>query len=245
MSETLLTIAKNTWIIDFAALCIFFVLYLKNKQVTSSLLTMAVAIVIGFIVIQYRTLVFSIKSPDTGFDYLIGWCVGFIIADLIMAFVLYRTYASFKRHFGRKTQLSIIVFMAAFMIALVSIQFGPLFFDMEGSSHKLWVRVAYYLGNVVLYTIATYGIQKLHEQNKVAFSIIGRVYIMQLFVATNLQVFRFLERLTWDTNYLEPIYRWGFVSINSCTTAMTLLVATLAIYNRYSKIERKGALWNI
>jgi hypothetical protein len=245
MSEILLTIAKNTWVIDFAALCIFFVLYLKNKQVTSSLLTMAVALVIGFIVIQYRTLVFAIKSPDAGFDYLIGWCVGFIIADLIMAFVLYRIYASFKNNFGRKAQLAVIVFMAAFMIALVSIQFGPLLFDMEGSSHKLWVRVAYYLGNVVLYTIAIYGIQKLHERNKVAFSIIGRVYIMQLLVATNLQIFRFLERLTWDTNYLEPVYKWGFVSINSCTTAVTLFIATLAIYNHYSRAKRKGVLWNI
>jgi uncharacterized protein YybS (DUF2232 family) len=96
-----------------------------------------------------------------------------------------------------------------------------------------------------LYTIATYAIQKLHEANKVPFSIICRMTIIAFFAATNLQIFRFLERLTWDTNYLAPVYKWGFVSINSCTTAVTLFIATLAIYNHYSRAKRKGVLWNI
>jgi hypothetical protein len=206
---------------------------------------MAVALIIGFIIIQYRTLVFSFKAPDTSSDYLIAWCIGFVIADLIMAFTLYKIYALFKKNLARKIQLFAFVFMSAFMIALISIQFGPLLFDMEGSSHKLWVRVAYYLGNVVWYTIATYAIQKLHERNNVPYSVIGRMYIIAFFAATHLQIFRFLERLTWDSNYLASIYKWGLVSINVGTATLALTVATLAIYNHYSKTERKGVLWNI
>lgn len=245
MSDILLIIAKNIWITDFAALCVFFVLYLKSKQVTSSLLTMVVALVIGFFILQYRTLVFSFKGPDTGADYLMAWCIGFVIADLILAFSFYRIYTSFQKKFGRKTQLLIIAFLSVFMMGLISIQFGPLLLNTEGLTHKTWVRMAYYLGSVVLYTLATYAIQKLHERNRVAYSIIGRMYIMAFFAATNLQIFRFLERLTWDTNYLAPLYRRGIVSINICTTAVTLFVVTLAIYNHYSKTEHKGALWNI
>lgn len=245
MSDILFAFAKNIWVTDFVALCVFFVLYLKSKQVTSSLLTMVVALVIGFFILQYRTLVFSIKGPDTSTEYLIAWCIGFIITDLILAFAFYRIYSSFQKKFSRNTQLFIVAFLSVFMVGLVSIQFGPLLFDTEGVTYKTWVRVAYYLGNVVLYTLATYAIQKLHERNKISYSIIGRMYIMAFFAATNLQIFRFLERLTWDTHYLAAFYKWGIVSINICTAAVALFVATLAVYNYYSKTEHKGALWNI
>jgi hypothetical protein len=245
MSEILLTLVKYIWVLDFTALCVFFVLYLKSGQISSSLLTLVVAVVISRIVNQYEFLVFAIQGPSEGSGYLMAWCIGFAIADLILAFSFYKMYTSFKKRFGGKARLLIIFLVSTFMIALINIQYGPLLFDNDDPTHKLWIRVAFYLGNVVLYTIATYAIHKLHERNKVSYSVIARMYIIAFFAATHLQIFRFLERLTWDTNYLEPIYRWGFVSINSCTTALTLLVATLAIYNHYSKSKREGTLWNI
>jgi hypothetical protein len=243
MFEILETLVKYWWLADFTALCIFFAIYQKRKEVSSSLLTTTVIVVVSFILINYEALIFSIKGPVAANK--LAWFTVFAVADIIVGFALYRLYKSLITKYSRKLRLCFSVFSAAFMIALASIQLGPLLFDSIESNHKLWVRASYYLGSVLFYIIATYAIQKLHRDNRVTASFLARTYIIAYFAATNLQIFRFLERLTWDTNFLEALYKWGFVTISFCTTAVTLLVAILAVFNQYSKTKHKGILWNI
>lgn len=245
MTELIDTLIKYLWVCDFAALCVFFTLVLKNKQANSSLITLTIVMLISGIIIHYEALVNAIEGPESGPWMMTAWCIGFAVFDIIAAFVFYRSYQALKITDKVVAKVSFVVFSIVFMVSAVVSQFGPLLFDTAGPSYKVWVRVAFYLGTAFLDGVVIYAIYQVHQVFKIQYSLISRMYLLGFFVAANFQIMRFLERYTWDSHYLAAIYRWGLISMNVTTTTVVLVITCLTIYRRYSNKDLKGVLWNI
>ncbi|NQZ11548.1 MAG: hypothetical protein HRT35_30730 [Algicola sp.] len=124
-------------------------------------------------------------------------------------------------------------------------QFGQLWFDVTGPSYKTWGRVAYYLGIAAIDGFVIYLIHQSHRFAKLRLSLIARMYLVAFYVAALLQTIRFLERYTWDTNYLAAVYRWGLMSVNVSTSTVVLVLICLAVYNQFANKKREGTFWNI
>jgi hypothetical protein len=206
---------------------------------------MIVVVLLAGVLTQYRHFIFSIKEPEASQLVLNLWLISFVIVDIALVYFMSKQYQSFKLNCSQLLKGFYISFMVMFMVILLKLQFAPYIFGTEGASHKTWVRIAHYIGFSVIECLAIYAIHQIHRVSKLQYSFIARMYLLTFFVYVNLNVFRFLERTLWDTNYLAGFYRWGFVSINFSTTAVTLLIACLAIYNHNKNNNREGTLWNI
>jgi hypothetical protein len=233
------------WLCDATALSVLFILAIKNRQPYSSFLTLSIATLVSFIIIEYQSHLGTIQGPDTNGRVLTSWSVFFFIFDALTAYMLYHYYQPFKTKNGTALRVLYAVIATTFLVCLVSVQYGPLFFESAGLSDKNWKRVAYYLGTALLDGIVIYSIHQSHRAVSKRYSLITKMYLLAFFVAALLQISRFFERYTWETDYLQEAYRWGLASINVSTTAVTFIITILAVYHHFSKKERKGILWDI
>jgi hypothetical protein len=245
MFGTFQQFVEYLWFLDFAILCVFIDIAKKNKIYSSSLRTMTVVVLLSGVITQYRHFIFAIKEPEVSQVILNLWLFAFVIVDITFIYLIRRQYQTHIFKFSNLMKGLYIIAAVILIAIVVKLQFGPYIFDIKGATHKTWVRIAHYIGFSIIECCAIYAIHHIHSISKLKYSFIAKMYLLALFIYVNLNVFRFLERTIWDTNYLAAIYRWGLVSINFSTTAVTLLIACLAIYNQNKDNNREGILWNM
>lgn len=247
MSEILDTIGNYLWVCDFISLGILLFLAWQNKEISSSLIAVAIAVIIGGVSLQYGPLVLSIKGPDTSTGARIAWYVTFAVLDVIAIFALYKVLQHYKQRLQRTFNVLLTMLVVSVIISGITIQYGPLLFEMQGPDHKMWVRFAWYMGFVVLNGLAIYAIYKTHSAFGKRNSFITRMVLLTAYVISICHIIRFAERYTWDTDHLEAIYRWSIVSINTTATIVTFIIVCVALYRHY-RIEEttmERAIWKI
>jgi hypothetical protein len=246
MSELLFAINKYVWIADFTFLCILLAIAKSHKEISSSALTLIVTVLMSGVLIQYHTFALAISPPVGNGTDLMFWLFGFLIMDCFMMFVFYKQYQWLKQRYGKPVLSRLFIgFGVAVLACALYMQIGQLWFDVIGPSYKTWGRVAYYLGIAALDGLVIYLIHQSHLFAKLRYSLIARMYLMAFYIAALLQTIRFLERYTWDTNYLAALYRWGLMSVNLTTSSVVLVLTCLAVFNQFADKKREGALWNI
>lgn len=244
MAQLLDILNKYIWIGDFAVLCVFVILALKLQQNNSNVMTMGVIVLISGIIMNYQPLVKSIVSPDTSQTIFILWCFGFAAFQCLLAFMLFKGYQWFKRRSNLTANVFAVV-ATLFMTAVVTVQFGPLLFSIDGSSYKLWRLFAFDFGTTGLLALAMYAIWQIHQLNQKTYGFIARMYLLAFFVIANIHMATFTELYLSETDYLAGVYHWGLMGIHIGTSLVTMLIAGLAIFQNFSKKKREGGIWGL
>lgn len=245
MLELFDTLNEYIWISDFAVLCVFAFVAFKLRQNSSTLMTLAITTIMSGVIIKYGKLINSFKDPATEQWIFWLWCVGFVLFDLLMVFVLYRHYQSFKTRYKSMSKAVFFIPAVAFLMYTIYLQYGPLLFDIKGPSYKVWRLGAFYLGVALLDGLVIYVINQAHLVTNKPTSLVARTYILAFFVVACLQVISFIELYFWQTNDLAVAYQWGVASVNISTTMVAMFIACLAAY-QYCKRggqPRIGVLW--
>lgn len=146
-----------------------------------------------------------------------------------------------------KSQLlssSAISVLSLTVITGISVKYEPFLLSFKSPEDKEWVRFAWYIGKAVFCGITIFCISKTHKVWKKTNSFTTQMILLSVYVEALFHLSRFIERLSWNTDYLLPIYRWGLVSMNIATSATAFTIACFALYNLYN--NNKGEKrWNI
>jgi hypothetical protein len=244
MIAVLDTLNEYIWISDFTALCVFALLALRLGQNLSTLMTLALVVLLSGTIIKYEALVNGFVSPATDATTLMLWSTVFALVDCAMAYVLYKHYRTVKIRYKTKAGALFAVTAMAFLTYTVYLQYGPMLFDFAGPSYKVWVIVAFYFGGSLIDGLAIYTIHKFHIVTNKTHSVLARTYTLAFFVTANMQMLRFAEKYFWESNGLEYVYQMGLASVNVCTSVVTIIITCLAVFQFYNKQPRKGVLWN-
>lgn len=235
MNETLDTLNSNIWLCDFAALGIFTAVVLKTKKVNSNFVTASIVMLLSGVIIQYGKLVESLVSPIVSTQAFTLWCTGFALFDLLLGYLLYNKYQQIKGDLNTLQRWGFSLFAMAFVVSMTISQFGPLLFGSDGITHITWIRVLTYLVNTLLDVLVIFSIHRAHQFARLKYSFISKMYLLAFFVAGCLHVFRFVERYTWNSDFLSAVYTWGLVSINLSTTTVVVVISYLAWRQCYRK----------
>jgi hypothetical protein len=245
MTEILDTLLEYLWVGDFFTLCIFALLALKLRQNSSSLITQTLVVLISGILIKYKVLVNSFIGPNTSQSIFMLWCIGFAVFDCVVAFILFKGYQFIRNRSSATVSVFFVILATVFMITLVTFQYGPLFFGIDGPSYKVWVLLAFDLGIAAFEGFVIYTIRQAHLVSKKPYSLIARMYLLAFFVAINIHIATFIELYFWETHHLAGVYQWGLASINISTTTVAFVITLLAIFQYFSKKNREGILWQL
>lgn len=245
MTALLISLAKYLWVIDFTLLCVFAVLTSKKRQISSSFMTLALIVMTSGIIVRYEPVVKSFVSPETSHYIFVLWTIGFVCFDSILIYFLFQFDKIIRLRNRPIERIFFIVLATLFMASIVDSQFNVLLFNTTGTSYKVWLITAYFLGPATIYGIAIYAIHQAHLAYKKSYSLIARMYLLALVVELHLQIMMFIELYAWETKRLEVIYKWGLLSITISTTIVIMIVACLAIIQFNSKKQREGLLWNL
>ena len=245
MTELLDILNKYIWMSDFITLLVFAALALHQRQNSSSLMTQGLVVLMSGIIIRYTALVNSFVSPDTSQSVFILWCIGFAVFDCVVAFIFFKGFQYVRNRCNSAITASFVILAAIFMISLLTFQYGPLLFGIDGPSYKLWTLIAFDLGIAAFEVFVIYAIRQAHLVSKKPYSLIARMYILAFFVSINIHIFTFLELYFWETHNLASVYKWGFASINISTTTVAFVITLLAIFHHFSKKNREGMLWQL
>jgi hypothetical protein len=201
MKEIFDTVNDYILLLDAIALSMFFVLAIRNRQPYSSFITLAITTLMSFFIIEYIALVEVMNGPYVEGRLLISWGVSFFILDVLAAYFFLHCY----RASIAKKRVELRVFYSAFSVAALTsfivVQYGPLFWAIEGISNEQWVRMAYYLGTALLDGLVIYVIYQSHRVIRKQYSVISKMYLLAFFIAALLQISRFFQSYPSGPDY--------------------------------------------
>lgn len=245
MLEILDSIIEYVWVADFATLCLFATLGLRQKTITSSLLTQAVVVCLTGVIIQFQATLNAFVAPEASDTVFWLWCAGFIIFDCLAALIAIKTLHQLKDA-AKPVPLKFLQFViSVFLLSLVYLQYQTLWGEQALPSYKIWKLACFYIGLVFFNALVIFAIRKAHDICGKQQRILARTCTLAFFAAANLQLIRFLEMLIMETKSFSIFYYWGFASINICTSGLALIIATLSSYQYLRKTAYKGPLWQL
>ena len=211
-------LSTHLWLLDFVTLCLFGTVMLKHGKFNSSFLTLLTTVAVSGTIIRYETMVRDFVSPASSEATLILWCFGFVLADAIVVFGLYKLHQIIKRRFNRAIgQLSLTI-ASLLTVGVIYAQFGPLLFDSPGPSYPFWILTAFYVGCILLDILAIFAISKIHQAAAIQPRLLARTYLLAFFAAGWLHLLRFNDRLFWPSVDFGQFYQLSLTSINIGTS---------------------------
>lgn len=245
MLEILDSIIEYVWVADFAALCLFAALGLRQKTISSSLLTQAVVVCLTGVIIQFQATVNTFVAPEGSDTVFWLWCAGFVIFDCLAALITIKTFHQLKDA-AKPVPLKFLQFVIlVFLLSFVYLQYQTLWGEQALPSYKIWKLACFYIGLVFFNALVIFAIRKAHDICGKQQRLLARTCTLAFFAAANLQLVMFLEVYLFETKNFTPIYDWGFASINMCTSGVALIIATLSSYQYLRKTAYKGPLWQL
>lgn len=146
---------------------------------------------------------------------------------------------------NQKVSSSLITMSIIAIIGGIMLQYAPLLLANTNPDYTTIIRIAWYIGFALMYTIATAALFYAHKACRVEYRFLAKLTIIAFFMLAMLQLSRFTERYFWGSDYLQPIYKYGVIGINTGVTTMELIIAVMAVYLHFSKKEVNREIWQI
>jgi hypothetical protein len=119
MTNLLFQIDGYAWLCDFIAVCIFLVLSWKEKTINSSLIALAVSIIVGKVMLEYSPKLLAAKTPENLALVTFVWYVGFVFFDAVAIFAIYKSHAVRKIRYSLIAKMVLLSFFVKAQLHLL------------------------------------------------------------------------------------------------------------------------------
>lgn len=145
----------------------------------------------------------------------------------------------------RQASSSLIAVTVMVVIGGTTHQYAPHLLEITDEQYTTLVRVAWYIGFAVFDFIAIYAVYKLHQIYQMSYRFIAKMVILAYFTKAILHLTRFTERHFFDTELLQPVYKYGIIGVNIGGAFTVLVISLAALYAHYADRRIGGAIWRI
>lgn len=243
MLDFILALNPYIWIADLLILGLLGAVTIKQKQLSSSLTTQALIVIVSGAKIQCQSLINEFVSPHASQMSYMFWLIGFCIFTISLLFGLYCLDKDILTRKLKNYRVVIILASAVLIGNIVYLQYLTLTFEAQTINYKIWIISAFYLGISLIDGLAIYAIYKLHQMMQTPHLLLARMYILAFSVTATLQVLRFNQKLIFESNLYQDAYQMAFAGINIGTTIVAIVVALLALYQTFVQGEKGKLSW--
>jgi hypothetical protein len=113
--------------------------------------------------------------------------------------------------------------------------------DVKLTAIQSWLQAnkdvlvfVWYLGFCFFDNLAMVSIYLVHKKFSLLNSFFTKTVILGFFIDAMINLFRFVERYVFGTDYLQPLYRWGIPSINTGVLIVAITVITKVTYKYFT-----------
>lgn len=161
--------------------------------------------------------------------------------DIVSLIIL--TYAARK---SKKISSSLITLAVIVTVSAIMVFYQPYLLALKNKVNYQALLFSWYIGFAIIDMLAIFAIFLPHKYYKMPFGTLANFTLFALFSLAFLQLIRYIERLKFGSDILQPLYRYGVMAINSSVTALTIILALLAMFSIYQlKIGKRIVKWTI